>query len=168
MSKDNGFGVLCCVPVAWRWKWYVRGPGGLSTSRSNSRRVGWVVSGAAPSGNLRPLALCFNLPLRGKSITYYITAQFSSPLTFREVEAELIMHPGGSVAENCFCQISKVVFRHEIYCLVLITMLRTTMNHAKYGLFSDTLCCSLLGLLLISKKVVCLNLSQGLPTCCVD
>lgn len=58
---------------------------GLATLRGSGE--GPVVSGAAPLGGFRPVALYFNLPLR-ESITYYITSHFS-PLTSRAEEAEL-------------------------------------------------------------------------------
>lgn len=72
MSEDN---VLLC-PCGMRGKVICDRARGLSTFRGGGE--GPVVSGAAPLGG--PLALHFNLPLRGESISYYITLHFFSHL----------------------------------------------------------------------------------------
>lgn len=81
---------LCCsllCPRGMRVKVIYDEAWGLAILRGS--REGSVISGAAPLGGFRPLALWFSLPLRGKSITYYITSHFFPHLHPEEEELKM-------------------------------------------------------------------------------
>lgn len=81
---------LCCsllCPRGMRVKVICDEAWGLAILRGS--REGSVISGAAPLGGFRPLALWFSLPLRGKSITYYITSHFFPHLHPEEEELKM-------------------------------------------------------------------------------
>lgn len=99
MSEDNILRCSVSCPCGMRVKVICDWAQGPATLRGKAGRA-LFVSGAAPLGGLRPLALYFSLPLRGKINNLLHNFTLFSSHASRAEEADLKCASDGSVVRN--------------------------------------------------------------------